>query len=286
MTTATKSTITVSTRVDAPVEKVWELFTTPKHITQWYNASPDWFAPRASNDLRIGGKFLTRMEAVDGSFGFDMEGTYLDVIPHEKFVYEMGDGRKVTTTFKPEGDKTVVTQEFDPEQSNPLEMQEQGWKAILDNFNRFVEYTKKYPPLSFSIDINAPRTNVWNMMTDEKTYSKWVDAAWPNSFYEGSWKEGEHLLFLGKDNSGTKAKLVFFRPYEISLAEHVAMIDKGKEIVSDELGWVGSKELYLFTEERGKTTLEVVMYITPNWHEMFSHDWPKALAKLKELCES
>ncbi|MGZ5247553.1 MAG: SRPBCC domain-containing protein, partial [Flavitalea sp.] len=158
MTTATKSTITVSTNVDAPLEKVWELFTTPKHITQWYNASPDWFSPRASNDLRVGGKFLTRMEAVDGSFGFDMEGVYLEIIPHEKFVYEMADGRKVTTTFETEGDKTIVTQEFDPEQTNPLEMQEFGWQSILNNFNKYVEYTKKYQPLSFKIDINVPRT--------------------------------------------------------------------------------------------------------------------------------
>jgi uncharacterized protein YndB with AHSA1/START domain len=132
-------TITVSTNVKAPREKVWELWTRPEHITQWYFASDDWHAPRAENDLHIGGRFTTRMEAKDKSAGFDFGGTYTEVLPHERLGYTLDDGRKVTVTFKDKDGGTEVTEAFETEDENPIEMQRGGWQSILDNFRKYVE---------------------------------------------------------------------------------------------------------------------------------------------------
>src|SRR3989344_6683128 len=131
--------ITVETVVNAPVEKFWEFFTDPKHIVQWNNASPDWHTPSATNDLRVGGKFNSRMEARDGSAGFDFSGTYDEVVAHERIAYTMDDGRKVEETFVPEGAGTKVVVVFDSETENPPEMQRSGWQSILDNFKSYTE---------------------------------------------------------------------------------------------------------------------------------------------------
>jgi uncharacterized protein YndB with AHSA1/START domain len=139
MTTGNNVKITVKTSVNAPVEKVWEYWTEPKHITQWNNASDDWHTPVAENDLTVGGKFLTRMEAKDGSFGFDFGGIYDEVKLNEVISYTMGDGRKVTITFKSQGNETEVIETFDAETTNPIEMQQAGWQAILDNFKKYAE---------------------------------------------------------------------------------------------------------------------------------------------------
>jgi uncharacterized protein YndB with AHSA1/START domain len=139
MTTGNNVKVTVKATVNAPVEKVWECWTEPKHITKWNNASDDWHTPIAENDLTVGGKFLTRMEAKDGSFGFDFGGIYDEVKLNEVISYTMGDGRKVTITFNGQGNETEVIETFDAETSNPVEMQQAGWQAILDNFKKYVE---------------------------------------------------------------------------------------------------------------------------------------------------
>ncbi len=131
--------ITVETIVQAPLEKVWEFWSQPEHITKWNAASEDWHTPRAENDLRTGGKFSSRMEAKDGSMGFDFGGTYDEVKEHELIAYTMGDGRKVRVVFTPMGDKTLVSETFDPESENSREMQQGGWQSILDNFKNYVE---------------------------------------------------------------------------------------------------------------------------------------------------
>ncbi len=131
--------ITVSASINAPIEKVWKLWSTPEDIMQWCNASDDWHAPRAENDLREGGKFLTRMEAKDGSFGFDFIGFY-DKVEHYKTInYSMEDGRKVDISFVQDGNQTEVTEIFDPENQNSEELQQQGWQAILNNFKKYAE---------------------------------------------------------------------------------------------------------------------------------------------------
>lgn len=134
-----KVIITVDAIIKAPVEKVWEYWNAPEHITQWCAASPDWHAPSAKNDLRTGGSFSTRMEAKDGSFGFDFGGVYDLVQDNAHIAYTMGDGRKVVVDFTGVEGGTKVVESFDAETENPVEMQKAGWQAILDNFKTYTE---------------------------------------------------------------------------------------------------------------------------------------------------
>ena len=139
MNASNKTKVTIEATINAPVEKVWEYWNEPSHITQWAFASDDWHAPRAENDLRVGGKFLTRMEAKDGSFGFDFGGEYTDVEKNKLIGYVMGDGREVITEFAPAGNETKIISVFDAEDQNPVEMQKAGWQMILNNFKKHVE---------------------------------------------------------------------------------------------------------------------------------------------------
>lgn len=139
METANATMITIETTVNAPVEKVWNYWNAPEHITKWNSASPDWHTPRAENDLRPGGKIASRMEAKDGSMGFDFWGIYDEVRNHEYIEYTLGDGRKVKINFATNGNSTKITESFDPENVNPREMQQYGWQAILDSFKHYTE---------------------------------------------------------------------------------------------------------------------------------------------------
>lgn len=131
--------ITVEALVRAPLDKVWSAFTDPEAIKVWGSPSDDWHTVSADNDVREGGMFTYRMEAKDGSAGFDMQSMYTAVVPTEHLSYTMADGRAVTITFKQEEDGIRVTETFDPEHENPPEFQQAGWQAILDNFKKFVE---------------------------------------------------------------------------------------------------------------------------------------------------
>jgi uncharacterized protein YndB with AHSA1/START domain len=131
-------TITVSTSVTAPIAEVWRAYTTPEDIVAWNAASDDWHTTTASVDLRVGGAFSSRMEARDGSAGFDFAGTYTEVVTHERIAYEFG-GRIATVTFDAQGPATAVTVSFDPEDENSADMQRDGWQAILESFKRHVE---------------------------------------------------------------------------------------------------------------------------------------------------
>ena len=134
-----KQKITIKTIINAPVEKVWTYWTEPEHIKKWNNASLDWHTTKAENDLRVGGKFTSRMEAKDGSFGFDFYGIYDEVKVYDFIYYTLGDERKVSITFVRSQDKTEITEEFEAENENSIEMQKMGWQAILDNFKRYTE---------------------------------------------------------------------------------------------------------------------------------------------------
>lgn len=131
--------ITVSATINAPLEKVWECYTAPDHITKWNFASADWQCPWAKNDLKVGGKYAARMEAKDGSFGFEFEAIYDVVKVNEELSYTMADGRKATNLFKANGAQTLVETTFDAESENSVEMQKGGWQAILDNFKKYAE---------------------------------------------------------------------------------------------------------------------------------------------------
>ena len=131
--------ITVQTTVNVPVEKVWELWTIPEHITKWNNASDDWHTPSAENNLQAGGKFISRMEAKDGSFGFDFWGVYDEVIINELITYTMGDGRKAKIIFVKGSNETEIIESFEPENKNSIELQRDGWQAILNSFKKYAE---------------------------------------------------------------------------------------------------------------------------------------------------
>jgi predicted 3-demethylubiquinone-9 3-methyltransferase (glyoxalase superfamily) len=131
--------VTITALVNSPLENVWRCWTEPEHITQWNFADTTWSCPHVSNELRVGGRYFARMEARDGSFGFDFEAIYDEVAPLQSIRYTMTDGRCSTTTFEPQNRKTSVTTVFDAESENDVEMQRYGWQAILDNFKAHAE---------------------------------------------------------------------------------------------------------------------------------------------------
>lgn len=135
----TQTKITVEATVHAPVAKVWKAWNTPADIMQWNTADPGWHCPVSENDLSVGGKFKNRMEAKDGSFGFDFEGVYDKVELHKEIAYTMSDGRKAATLFTEQNGKTIIATTFDAESENDPGFQKQGWQAILDNFVKYVE---------------------------------------------------------------------------------------------------------------------------------------------------
>lgn len=131
--------ITIHTKVSADIQKTWDYYTDPKHIIRWNFASDDWQCPIASNDMRIGGKYSARMEAKDGSFGFDFEAIYNEITEGQGFVYTMPDDRQVNVYFQSQGNLTEIRIIFDAEKENAVDLQKNGWQSILNNFKNYVE---------------------------------------------------------------------------------------------------------------------------------------------------
>jgi len=134
-----KTVVHIEAEVNAPLQKVWDDYNSPQAITKWNQASADWYCPSSTVDLRTGGRFQNRMEAKNGSFGFDFEGEYLEVLPLQKIVYRMDDDRKVWINFIEEGDNTRLKIDFEAEDMNPVELQKEGWQAILNSFKNYTE---------------------------------------------------------------------------------------------------------------------------------------------------
>jgi uncharacterized protein YndB with AHSA1/START domain len=130
--------ITVTAIINADSEKVWHYYTNPKHIVNWNFAHPSWHCPKAENNIYVGGRYFARMEAKDGSFGFDFEAVYLSVIDGQEFTYEFG-GRTAHVKLKNIENKTEITVTFEPENENPIDIQKGGWQAILDNFKNYTQ---------------------------------------------------------------------------------------------------------------------------------------------------
>ena len=141
METNDETTITVEIIVNASLEKAWECWVDPEHITQWAHASDDWHAPYAENNLRKGGKFKTTMAAKDGSFSFDFEGVYTIIKKHNFIEYMIGDGRMVSISFTSTGSSTKISETFEAENQHAIEIQQDGWQAILNNFKKYTEGT-------------------------------------------------------------------------------------------------------------------------------------------------
>jgi uncharacterized protein YndB with AHSA1/START domain len=133
------TTITIDAIVNAPVAKVWEFWTNPIHIMKWNNAAPEWHTPFAENNLTEGGRFRSTIAAKDGSVSFDFEGTYTAVIPFELIEYRLDDNRMVRISFTADESSTEIIEAFETESQNPVEMQRDGWQAILNNFKAYTE---------------------------------------------------------------------------------------------------------------------------------------------------
>jgi uncharacterized protein YndB with AHSA1/START domain len=286
-----KQTITVNATVNAPVDKVWNMWSEPQHITKWNNASEDWHTPHAENDLRTGGKFSSRMEARDGSMGFDFGGTYDKVEKHKLIEYTMGDGRQVKVTFEETGGKTNVTEAFDAETQNSIELQRTGWQSILDNFKKYVEKPDAFAKLHFETQINAPVEKVYKTMIDKKTYSDWTKEFNGSSRYEGSWEKGSRIRFIGEEDGkvgGMVSKIKENIPNKFISIEHLGILDGDKEIMDSEevKKWSGALENYTFVQNGKNTRLVVEMDSNEEMRSYFETTWPKALKKLKTICEN
>ncbi len=286
-----KTMITVSTTVNAPTEKVWDLWTAPGHIVNWNNASPDWHTPKANNDLREGGTFSYRMEARDGSAGFDFNGHYTRVVPRQEIDYEMEDGRKAHIVFTAEGNATRIDESFEPEGTHPEEMQRSGWQAILDNFKQYAETGGKTEKLQFEVSINAPVEKVYTTMLDDKTYREWTAAFCPTSFYRGSWEKGSKIIFVGVGDDGKEGGMVSRirenMANQFVSIEHYGVLEGGQEVTEGPAveGWAGAQENYSFREENGNTIVSVDMDANQQFKPYFEQTWPKALQLLKAICE-
>jgi uncharacterized protein YndB with AHSA1/START domain len=139
MSSKNEKIISIQATIDAPVEMVWKTWTTPQDIMKWNSASDDWHTPNATNDLKTGGTFRYRMEAKEGSIGFDFYGVYTDIRLFEYIEYTLGDGRKVNIVFTPSGNQTSVVESFEPENTHSIDQQRNGWQAILNNFKMYTE---------------------------------------------------------------------------------------------------------------------------------------------------
>lgn len=292
MQNSKKELVTIVAKVNAPIEKVWELWTGPEHIIKWNTANDDWQTTNSQNDLKIGGKFSSRMEAKDGSFGFDFGGVYDEVDEHERIVYTMGDDRKVWTTFTKIDGGTEVISTFEAESENPVDMQKAGWQSILDNFKKYSENSRNWVKLKFDVKIDAPVDLVYSKMIGKDSYSQWTTEFNPTSNFKGSWDKGSRILFVGCDADGNEEGMVSRIkeniPNKFISIEHLGLIKGTEEITTGEEveKWAGGLENYYFYSIGNKTKLEVICDSYPEFDEYFSVMWPKALNKLKEICES
>lgn len=282
--------LTIEEMINAPIDKVWECWTTPSHITQWNHTSDDWYCPHAQNDLKEGGKLSATMAAKDGSFSFDFWVIHDEVIHHKSIASTMGDGRKMKVVFTSEGGKTKVTESFEPEKENTLELQQQGWQAILHNFKKHTE-AQMTNKLQFPIYINAPVEKVYNLMLADKTYREWTAIFNPTSSYEGKWETGAKMLFVGVAENGEKGGMVSrikeARMNEYVCIEHLGLLEGDVEIMDGPKvkDWAGAIETYTFNKVETGTHLVIEMDANDEFKSFFETTFPKALEKLKEICE-
>jgi len=282
--------ITVSTSVNADIQKVWKIWTTPYHITQWNAASEDWHCPHAENELRENGRFLFRMAAKDESFAFDFTGTYTRVEELALIEYTMDDGRKARIEFVDKSGTTEVIESFDPENMHDLEMQKTGWQAILDRFKNYTE-SLNIRKIHFETNIQAPVEKVYKLMLADQTYRQWTAVFNPGSFYKGSWETGAKMLFVGTDEHGNEGGMVSrihkIIPNECVCIEHLGMLQNGIELTTgpEIEAWAGAMECYYFSKTESGTLLKVEMDSNGQFESYFNETWPKALEELKRICE-
>lgn len=287
----TKTQITVKTTVNVSAQKAWDVWSMPHHIMNWSFASPDWHTPAATNDLRVGGKFSSTMAAKDGSMSFDFAGVYTKVDLHKRIEYTLGDGRTVQIEFAEKEGKTTITETFETESQNPVEMQRDGWQAIMDNFKKYAEFLTQVSKLKFEAEIKAPVEKVYKTMIDKEHYKTWTAPFNPGSTFEGSWTKGSKILFVGPDQhgkiGGMVARIAENIPNQFISIEHYGLVNDGKEITSgpEVAAWAGAHEDYHFKAHNGGTLLNIELDSNEEYKAMFEDMWPKALKVLKEICE-
>lgn len=291
-----KTQITISATINVPVSAVWDGYTSAAHIVNWNFASDDWCCPSATNDLQAGGKYYARMEAKDKSFGFDFEAIYDEVEPQQKLAYHLEDGRSVVVHFKATNEQTEVTITFDAENQNSVELQRNGWQAILNNFKKYAEGlgANKATRLQFKVDVNASAEKCYNTMLgfgNKKLYEEWTSVFNPTSTYQGSWEKGSKIYFVGTDSEG-KVGGMLSRILEndanrfVSI-QHYGLVKDGVETTEgpEVEQWAGGLENYLFKETGRITTITVEVDVVPDHADYFKDTYPNALQKLKEIVE-
>jgi uncharacterized protein YndB with AHSA1/START domain len=292
ITFAMQHPVIVSAIVSVTPQQAWHYWTTPDHITRWNAASDDWHTPRASVDLRPGGSWMARMEARDGSMGFDLLATIEEVRAPEYIRYILGDGRAWDVRFESIPEGTLVTERFEAENIHARELQQQGWSSIMARFKRHAEARSGERLLRFETEINANPQNVFDLMLAPESYQAWTSEFNPSSRYEGSWSEGAMIRFLGEDKEGKTGGMVSrirknVPAKEISI-EHLGLVLDGKDVLEGEdvRQWAGAIEHYAFETTNGKTKLVITLEAHPDFADYFEETWPKALARLKEIAEA
>jgi len=287
----TSEKVTVKTIINAKPETVWTLWTEPSHIMKWNHASEDWHTPHAESDLKEGGRFRFRMESRDGKTGFDFTGMYNKVEPMKHISYVMDDQRKVDVFFNGDRESTELTEIFEAEQLNSIDLQRQGWQAILNNFRSYAELYGKRIRIRHEIQINAGVNHTYKTMIDDKQYRGWTSVFNPGSCFSGSWNKGSKILFIGTGEDGTTGGMVSRIkeniPGKFISIEHLGMLKDGKEILSgpEVESWAGAEENYSFSGDDNKTLLTVELDTGSDYVDYFNETWPKALKLLKEICE-
>jgi uncharacterized protein YndB with AHSA1/START domain len=284
-------TIKIQTLVAASPEQVWECWTQPEHIIQWNKASDDWWTAYAVNDLRAGGQFSWRMEARDGSAGFDFCGEFLQVEKYRHIQSRLGDGRKTEVYFTPEAKGVLVSESFEPENENSAELQRAGWQAILDSFRKYVEQLNRLEKLHFEFSILATADRVYEVMLDAATWEEWTSPFNPGSTFQGSWEKGSKMLFLGPGTDGQTGGMVSRIkeniPNRFVSIEHLGVFKDGKEVFTgkDAEEWAGALENYSFISRGDYTILRIDTDSSKEFVNYFKETWPKAIEKLKKIIE-
>ncbi len=283
--------ITVTSKIKLPAPKIWDLWTTPHHILHWNQASADWQTTTAENDLRKGGKFCYRMESKDGKYGFDFQGVHTRIREYEAIESLLGDGRNLKVKFSPAGDSTEITETFDAETVNSPELQKTGWQAILNSFKKYADGSENTKHLHFETEIAGSIKKVYKTMLEDKTYREWTSVFNGTSHYKGSWQKNSRILFIGTDEKGSEGGMVSRIKENIEnkfiSIEHIGIIKNGREILCglEVDKWKGSLENYTFITRKGNTVIAVDIDAGADFIKYFEETWPKALLKLKEICE-
>jgi uncharacterized protein YndB with AHSA1/START domain len=229
------------------------------------------------------------MEAKDGSFGFDFGGTYSNVELNRTIAYSMDDDRKVQVIFESTDEGTKITESFEAETENPLELQQTGWQAILNNFKKYAE--SQLQTIHFEITIVATPEAVFQKMLQKPGYEQWTKVFSPTSTYNGTWEKGSKIIFLGTDEQGNTGGMVSrirdMVPGQYVSIEHIGILKDGIEVFEgpDVESWAGALENYTLIPNGNQTVVKIELDSNPDFLDYMNNTWPPALAELKKICE-